>query len=131
MPLLTVKKNQGESRRQHAQGHTDSASQSNMVKEEYTSDRRHEGGKPSGRHDPSTTELAAHVADKLDEAKGHKLLKEILSAFPASRDWRTAWGISQDLGYSEDIVTQAIEANPHIFEVSPIAPAGIALYRPR
>ena len=62
---------------------------------------------------------------------GSQLTESILSFFPASREWRSAWSVSDDLGYPIDLVRTIIEANPNIFEISPIEPCGVKLYRPR
>ena len=58
-------------------------------------------------------------------------VEDVLAAYPSTRDWRTAWGIGKDLGYSEEAVAEVLESNSDVFEVSPITPGGIPLYRPR
>ena len=57
------------------------------------------------------------------------LLNRIEQAFHKSRDWRSAWGIAKDTGLTQDMVQRFMKSHSDLFEVSPITPCGIPLYR--
>ena len=60
------------------------------------------------------------------------LATRVLSAFPHTKyRWRTVRGLARELGVDEDAVAAAITSHPDLFRRSSIAPAGIALYKPR
>jgi len=61
-----------------------------------------------------------------------RLVERVLSSFPSGRyGWRTARGVSQDLGVAEEAVASVIVSHPELFRRSSISPAGIPLYRRR
>lgn len=59
------------------------------------------------------------------------IARRVLQAFENPKEWRSAWGISHYVPYSIAVVRETLASHPEYFEVSPIAPGGIALYRPR
>lgn len=60
-----------------------------------------------------------------------ELIQRVIAECGASRDWRTAWGVGQKIGYSPDAVQNVLVGHPDLFETSPLTPAGIPLYRLR
>ena len=68
---------------------------------------------------------------KIEKLSSVPTLNTVLEEFRSSKEWRTAWGIAQSIHYSEDAIAIVLKENSDLFEVSPLAPAGISLYRPR
>jgi hypothetical protein len=59
-------------------------------------------------------------------------LAKIFAAYAANaKEWRTSFGLAEELGLPEATVEQTIREHPDVFRRATIAPAGFALYRPR
>lgn len=59
------------------------------------------------------------------------MLECVLAAFPETRDWRNAWGLSQATGYPEHLVVNVIDHYSDYFEIAPFEIAESKFYRPR
>ncbi len=134
MVNLTIKRPTGEPESKNIPIRIGSQSSTNMGEEENSKNRSNGDDNSCDRRDSLTNPHKmsdTYVQKTADIAHCDALIEEILSTYPPSRDWRNAWGISRDLGYSEETVDKVLVSNPDIFELSPIRPAGITLYRPR
>jgi len=55
--------------------------------------------------------------------------QRILNAFTGPKNrWRSVWGVARETQVPTDDVLQFVEQHRELFEQSPIAPSGIALF---
>lgn len=67
--------------------------------------------------------------DETDQEAFYRIIKDFLPNPP--REWRSVWGISKSSGLSQKATDTIFERYKGIlFEVNPLTPGGITLYRP-
>jgi len=134
MSQLTLKKPKSSSKQEQTDIPEVRPTSENMEDKQYKAHREDntnnaEYGDKS--HTPISSECYYNQNGNYIYIEESQLTEQILSFFPASREWRSAWSVSDNLGYPIDLVRKLIEANPSTFEISPIEPCGVKLYRPR